>query len=171
MLMVYLSVLVLLKQSVDFTVKFISPALPRLYSYSKAEKRKREFQSKLEALLDEQKQISMMEEFAKYSKLQRKIDYLKNEITQISNKLSKKFLYIQTVISWVLHVFISVSLAYRIYMYRYEPVLQVPPKLVYPNFLAQLVAFPTGIPGDVGCIFWLFVCRLTFSTCGKHFIK
>lgn len=170
MLMIYLTVLVFLKHYADTVIKVVFPFLQR-FLCSSAKKQKQETELLLVSLLDEQKDINMLDEFARYSKLQRKIDKTKDDIKQIASKLQQKYLIFQMAFSWTVHIIISMLLLYQVYMHRHMPVLEVPSKLLYPNSLAKIIAFPTSVPGNVGCVFWLVVCKFTFSICSKNFLK
>jgi len=171
MLIVYLTVLVCLRQGIDTFVKLISPVLKKISVASSTLQAKYKLENELNSLIAQQEQINMMDEFAKYAKLQRKILPLKEELKVMANDITQKHLMVQTFFQWIFHSIFSVLLLYQIYMHKYEPVLVVPPELVNPNVLAKIVAFPTGIPGNVGCVFWLIICKLTIGSLSKYLVR
>ncbi|XP_043927403.1 guided entry of tail-anchored proteins factor 1-like isoform X5 [Protopterus annectens] len=101
--------------------------------------------------------ISMMDEFARYARLERKInkmtDRLKTHVKARTAQLAK----IKWVVNIVFYVFQAALMVTLIWKYYSEPVIVLPSKWVAP--LERLVAFPTGIAGGVGITCWLVVCN------------
>ncbi|XP_043927399.1 guided entry of tail-anchored proteins factor 1-like isoform X2 [Protopterus annectens] len=87
--------------------------------------------------------ISMMDEFARYARLERKInkmtDRLKTHVKARTAQLAK----IKWVVNIVFYVFQAALMVTLIWKYYSEPVIVLPSKWVAP--LERLVAFPTGI--------------------------
>ena len=170
MLMFLLFVLVCLRQSIDTIVKALSPLLKTLTCSTLINTKIRK-EHELHDLIAQQKHLSMIDEFSKYAKLQRKIDPMKDEISHQTNTIMGKIVMIQTSLRYLFHIITSVMLLYVLYMNRYEPVLTVPSQLVQPYIVSKLVAFPNGIPGNVGCIFWLIICKFVVAAFNKHFVN
>ncbi|NP_001279251.1 guided entry of tail-anchored proteins factor 1 precursor [Callorhinchus milii] len=101
--------------------------------------------------------ISMMDEFARYARLERKInkttDKLKTHVKTRTAQLAK-IKWVVTIVFYVLQAALMISLIWKYYS---EPVTVMPSKWIAP--LEKLVAFPTGIPGGVGITCWLLVCN------------
>ncbi|XP_069492162.1 guided entry of tail-anchored proteins factor 1 [Ambystoma mexicanum] len=101
--------------------------------------------------------ISMMDEFARYARLERKInkmtDKLKTHVKSRTAQLAK----VKWVISIVFYIIQAALMVSLIWKYYSEPVTVLPSKWIAP--LERLVAFPTGIAGGVGITCWLVVCN------------
>ncbi|KAG8450201.1 hypothetical protein GDO86_002731 [Hymenochirus boettgeri] len=113
--------------------------------------------SEIQSMRQELSTISMMDEFAKYARLERKInkltDQLKTHVKSRTAQLSK----IKWVVSIVFYVSQAALMISLIWKYYLEPVTVLPSKWITP--LERLVAFPTGIAGGVGITCWLVVCN------------
>lgn len=101
--------------------------------------------------------ISMMDEFARYARLERKInkmtDKLKTHVKSRTAQLAK----VKWVISIVFYIFQAALMVSLIWKYYSEPVTVLPSRWIAP--LERLVAFPTGVAGGVGITCWLVVCN------------
>ena len=168
MLIVYLTVLICLRQGINALVKLISPTFKTI-SVASILRAKESLENELENLKNEQSQLSMIDDFAKYAKLQRKISPLQEEVSILSSNITQRQLLLQTMVHWIFHAVVSVLLLYQIYMHKYEPVLVVPPELVSPHIVSKIVSFPTGVPGNVGCVFWVFICKFAVGSLSKYF--
>ena len=171
MLIVYITVLVCLRQGINVFVKFISPILKSISVAPATLQTKLDMECELKYLTSEIEKVNMMDEFAKHAKLQRLILPLKEEIKAITNEITEKHLMIQAIFRWIFHAIISVLLLYLIYLNKYEPVLAVPPELVGPFVVAKIVSFPNGVPGNIGCVFWVIVCKLAVGSCIQYCSK
>ena len=163
MLMAYIASLVFMRQYIYVVLQLLMPVIKTLLSKSEKLRKKADLQHKLDDLRCEQKKISMMDEFAKYAKLQRKIDPLQDELKSVSANISQQLAFLKTIINWILHAILSLMVLHVIFYYRYTPVLQLPKHILQPSFVAKIVSFPTDIPGNVGCIFWLIVCDIAIG--------
>lgn len=114
----------------------------------------------IEDLKQQQSEISMVDEFAKHAKLNRKITAKTNALKEIQTNQAwirmKAYLYSK--------IALYVLSAVTFFVFRYEPVLFFDisefadhNKLLYG--FAYLIAFPTGIIGAVGMPVSLFTCN------------
>ncbi|XP_074156607.1 guided entry of tail-anchored proteins factor 1 isoform X2 [Sminthopsis crassicaudata] len=101
--------------------------------------------------------ISMMDEFAKYARLERKInkmtDKLKTHVKARTAQLAK-IKWVINIVFYILQALLMISLIWKYYS---DPVTVLPSKWIAP--LERLVAFPTGVAGGVGITCWLVVCN------------
>uniref|UniRef100_A0A8D0GWP9 Guided entry of tail-anchored proteins factor 1 n=2 Tax=Sphenodon punctatus TaxID=8508 RepID=A0A8D0GWP9_SPHPU len=101
--------------------------------------------------------ISMMDEFARYARLERKInkmtDKLKTHVKARTAQLAK-IKWVINIVFYMLQAALMISLIWKYYS---EPVTVLPSKWLAP--LERLVAFPTGVAGGVGITCWLVVCN------------
>ncbi|NP_001006892.1 tail-anchored protein insertion receptor WRB [Xenopus tropicalis] len=139
--------------------KILLPSFSSLVSRLLQEDAEQEYEmrSDIQTMRQELSNISMMDEFAKYARLERKInkmtDKLKTHVKSRTAQLSK----IKWVISIVFYVLQAALMVSLIWKYYSEPVTVLPSKWIAP--LERLVAFPTGIAGGVGITCWLVVCN------------
>ena len=114
----------------------------------------------IEDLKQQQSEISMMDEFAKHAKLNRKITAKTNTLKEIQTNQAwirmKAYLYSK--------IALYVLSAIIFFIFRYEPVLffdigefTKDNKLLYG--FAYTIAFPSGIIGAVGMPVGLFTCN------------
>ncbi|XP_068930953.1 guided entry of tail-anchored proteins factor 1 isoform X1 [Petaurus breviceps papuanus] len=106
--------------------------------------------------------ISMMDEFARYARLERKInkmtDKLKTHVKARTAQLAK-IKWVINIVFYILQNFFSQALLMISLIWKYysDPVTVLPSKWIAP--LERLVAFPTGVAGGVGITCWLVVCN------------
>ncbi|XP_069616830.1 guided entry of tail-anchored proteins factor 1-like [Ranitomeya imitator] len=116
-----------------------------------------QMRSDIQGMRQELSSISMMDEFARYARLERKInkmtDKLKTHVKARTAQLAK-IKWVVSIVFYVLQAALMISLIWKYYS---EPVIVLPSKWIAP--LERLVAFPTGIAGGVGITCWLVVCN------------
>ncbi|XP_075768147.1 guided entry of tail-anchored proteins factor 1 isoform X1 [Pelodiscus sinensis] len=120
-----------------------------------------EQESQMRAEIQNMKQelttISMMDEFARYARLERKInkmtDKLKTHVKARTAQLAK-IKWVINIVFYILQAALMISLIWKYYS---EPVTILPSKWLAP--MERLVAFPTGVAGGVGITCWLVVCN------------
>ncbi|XP_039600424.1 guided entry of tail-anchored proteins factor 1 [Polypterus senegalus] len=101
--------------------------------------------------------ISMMDEFARYARLERKINKMTDKLkTHVKSRTAQlaKIKWVVNIMFYVLQATLMISLIWKYYA---DPVTVVPSKWIAP--LERLVAFPSGIAGGVGITCWLVVCN------------
>ncbi|XP_006002593.1 guided entry of tail-anchored proteins factor 1 [Latimeria chalumnae] len=139
--------------------KMLLPTLSSVISRLLQKDAEQESQMRVEIqnMKQELSTISMMDEFARYARLERKInkmtDKLKTHVKTRTAQLAK----VKWVVNIVFYIFQAALMITLIWKYYLEPVTVVPSKWIAP--LERLVAFPTGIAGGVGITCWLVVCN------------
>ncbi|XP_005109682.1 guided entry of tail-anchored proteins factor 1 [Aplysia californica] len=111
--------------------------------------------SEIADLKEEQSGLSVTDDFAKYARLQRRIDKLLSQVKEKGGERKSRVTYLRMVVTvaiYVVHALIMLGLMVSL---RSQPLLTFPPSWVSP--LTKLVAFPTGIPGALGLGCWLLV--------------
>uniref|UniRef100_A0A8B9JUB9 Guided entry of tail-anchored proteins factor 1 n=1 Tax=Astyanax mexicanus TaxID=7994 RepID=A0A8B9JUB9_ASTMX len=101
--------------------------------------------------------ISMMDEFARYARLERKINKMTDKLkTHVKSRAAQqaKIKWIVNIIFYILQAALMVSLIWKYYA---DPVTVVPSKWISP--LERLVAFPSGV---AGCTWWAIVLLTHF---------
>ncbi|XP_046392127.1 guided entry of tail-anchored proteins factor 1-like [Ischnura elegans] len=99
--------------------------------------------------------ISIVDEFAKHAKLQRKLIKIKDELkklasARLSTSMKQKFLF-----TYVMHGVMGLLLVCIAWLYRSVPVIVFPPEKLWP--LTDVISWPTGVPGGVSIAVWIFV--------------
>ncbi|KAM4047222.1 guided entry of tail-anchored proteins factor 1 isoform 3-T3 [Anomaloglossus baeobatrachus] len=144
----------------------VPAALPHLVSrlLQKDVDQEQQMRADIQSMRQELSSISMMDEFARYARLERKInkmtDKLKTHVKARTAQLAK-IKWVVSIVFYVLQAALMISLIWKYYS---EPVTVLPSKWIAP--LERLVAFPTGVAGNgsntlsgVGITCWLVVCN------------
>ncbi|KAK1169414.1 guided entry of tail-anchored proteins factor 1-like [Acipenser oxyrinchus oxyrinchus] len=140
-------------------VKTLLPSVSSLLSKVLQKDADQETQMRLDiqSMKQELSTISMMDEFARYARLERKInkmtDKLKTHVKSRTGQLAK----IKWMVSIVFYILQAVLMISLIWKYYADPVTVLPSKWIAP--LERLVAFPSGVAGGVGITCWLVVCN------------
>uniref|UniRef100_A0A8C0VCE1 Guided entry of tail-anchored proteins factor 1 n=1 Tax=Cyanistes caeruleus TaxID=156563 RepID=A0A8C0VCE1_CYACU len=102
--------------------------------------------AEIQTMKQELATISMMDEFARYARLERKInkmtDKLKTHVKARTAQLAK-IKWVINIVFYILQAALMISLIWKYYS---EPVTVLPSKWLAP--LERLVAFPTGVAGE-----------------------
>ncbi|XP_040194930.1 guided entry of tail-anchored proteins factor 1-like [Rana temporaria] len=113
--------------------------------------------SDIQIMRQELVSISMMDEFARYARLERQINKMTDKLKTHVKARTGQLATIKWVISIVFYVLQAAVMICLIWKYYAEPVTVLPSKWIAP--LERMVAFPTGIAGGVGITCWLVVCN------------
>lgn len=111
----------------------------------------------LKTIKAEQSKISLQNEFAKYSKLQRKINSLTDKLTEHNKSRSMQLIQRSYTLKMALYVIYGLVMLYLFYYYKYEPVT-VLPKTWFP-YVNRVLMIPTGVEGAIGLPVWIFICK------------
>ena len=94
--------------------------------------------------------ISMVDEFAKHAKLQRKISKLTAELETLEKDRNWRHLKVSWSLRMGIRVLYTIVVIIVNYNYRYTPILMLPKDLLQPYYpLGYILAFPHGIEGKV----------------------
>ena len=111
----------------------------------------------LKELREELQNISMMDEFPKYARTERKLLKLKEEVAKLNKSKTEVFLKMKLGVNVAYHALQVFMMLGLMWTYRYEPLLQLPHEWVWP--MQFFISFPSRIPGAIGITCWLIVCR------------
>ncbi|XP_071071075.1 guided entry of tail-anchored proteins factor 1 isoform X2 [Dasypus novemcinctus] len=116
-----------------------------------------QMRAEIQGMKQELSTVNMMDEFARYARLERKInkmtDKLKTHVKARTAQLAK-IKWVISVAFYVLQAALMISLIWKYYS---VPVAVVPSKWITP--LDRLVAFPTRVAGGIGITCWILVCN------------
>lgn len=112
--------------------------------------------SRKRQLLSEQSVLSMVDNFAKYSKLQRQINVIDQELADLQNQRSYNNFKYKYFFMYGLKIIVYVLLFVLSIYYRTVPVFSVPRKFDLTPF-TKLIAYPNK-DNDVSFHFWVICC-------------
>ncbi|KAF4076677.1 hypothetical protein AMELA_G00217860 [Ameiurus melas] len=152
----------LLVLSSVFLCNLVKTSLPSISSLlskilQKDAEQEMEMRTEIQNMKLELSSISMMDEFARYARLERKINKMTDKLkTHVKSRTAQqaKMKWIVNIIFYILQAALMISLIWKYYA---DPVTVVPSKWISP--LERLVAFPSGVAGGVGITCWLVVCN------------
>ncbi|XP_031571064.1 tail-anchored protein insertion receptor WRB-like [Actinia tenebrosa] len=124
---------------------------------NKSDPKEDESVAQMKKLIAEQQLISAQDEFAKYARLQRKIDKLKDEVNSFGSERRKaegKHKLISKVL--IMMSIFAIHITFLI-MYRKDPVIILPHQWFYP--FTFILSLPTGISGAIGLPCWMLTCN------------
>ncbi|XP_076371812.1 guided entry of tail-anchored proteins factor 1 [Tachypleus tridentatus] len=97
--------------------------------------------------------VSMIDEFAKYAKIQRKINKITEELLHQAQLRSTSTMNVGILATVVFYVILSATIVYLLLNYRHVPVIILPEEWLYP--LGSILSLPSGVSGGVGLPPWL----------------
>ena len=156
MLFLYIAVCILLFEAcisllgalLDWTYNMFSNHKQRLHTLS----------AEYLDLKHQQKSISMQDEFAKYSKIQRKLNKIEMEMKKLK---SDKNAFVMT---WKLKASIGLYVLYVACIFglvlfkRYEPVVNIS-NIWMPKQVKSILSYPTNKSNVIGLPIWILICR------------
>ncbi|KAL2096560.1 hypothetical protein ACEWY4_008708 [Coilia grayii] len=156
-----------------FLCNLVKTLLPSLSSFlsrvlQKDAEQEMEMRTQIQDMKKELSTISMMDEFARYARLERKINKMTNMLkTHVKSRTAHqaKMKWIVNIVFYILQAALMISLIWKYYA---DPVTVVPSKWIAP--LERLVAFPSGVAGGVGITCWLVVCNKVVAI-GLHAVS
>uniref|UniRef100_A0A673CFI2 Guided entry of tail-anchored proteins factor 1 n=2 Tax=Sphaeramia orbicularis TaxID=375764 RepID=A0A673CFI2_9TELE len=156
-----------------FLCNLMKTLLPSISSFlskmvQKDAEQESEMRTEIQEMKKEQSSISMMDEFARYARLERKINKMTDQLkTHVKSRTAQqaKMKWVVNIVFYILQAALMISLIYKYYS---DPVTVVPSRWIAP--VERLVAFPTGVAGGVGITCWLVVCNKVV-TLGLHAVS
>jgi len=113
-------------------------------------------------LKSEQLKISAQDEFAQYMRLQRQLNKLNEEFSQLVKQRGSKVSRRRKILTVILlGVMAACHIAFLV-TYRKDPVVVLPVEWFHP--LNSILAFPTGIAGAIGLPCWIVTSNKIIST-------
>ncbi|KAG8237217.1 hypothetical protein J437_LFUL016054 [Ladona fulva] len=148
-LLIYSSLISVLSAFVPLFVKILIPWIYR--------KSKQEIQLQEEAfeLRKQMSEISMVDEFAKHAKLQRKLNKVNDELKKLANERLASSMKGKLYATYSLRLLFTLLLPCIIWFYRAVPVIVFPKERLWP--VSEILSWPTGVPGGISVAVWIFV--------------
>ncbi|XP_031716754.1 guided entry of tail-anchored proteins factor 1 isoform X1 [Anarrhichthys ocellatus] len=134
-----------------FLCNLMKSLLPTISSFltkmvQKDAEQESEMRAEVQQMKKEQASISMMDEFARYARLERKINKMTDKLkTHVKSRTAQqaKMKWVVNIVFYILQAALMVSMIWKYYS---DPVTVVPSKWIAP--VERLVAFPTGVAGN-----------------------
>ncbi|XP_062341258.1 guided entry of tail-anchored proteins factor 1-like isoform X1 [Osmerus eperlanus] len=146
---------VILCNLVKIMLPSISSHLSRVFQ--KNAEQEVEMRAKIQDMKKELSSISMMDDFARYARLERKINKMTDQLTTFVKSRTAQQAKTKGVVNVLYYLLQAVLMISLIWHYCADPVTVLPSKWISP--LERMVAFPSGVAGGVGVTCWLVVCN------------
>ncbi|XP_071455398.1 guided entry of tail-anchored proteins factor 1-like [Hetaerina americana] len=105
------------------------------------------------SLKKEMDAISMVDEFSKYAKLQRRLNKIKDELKQKGTTRLSTLMKNKLIFTWIFQIITGGILLSIVWFYRSVPVIVFPEERLWP--IARVVSWPTDVPGGVSIAVWI----------------
>ncbi|KAH8021922.1 hypothetical protein HPB51_018771 [Rhipicephalus microplus] len=110
--------------------------------------------------------MNIVDEFAKYAKIQRKINKMSEELAHQAKLKSMYTFKVRLAATALLYALVGVAVAYIVWNYRSHPVVVLPEAWLSP--IGSLLAPASGPPGGIGLTPWLLVSSSVGRQIAKH---
>ncbi|XP_012273138.1 tail-anchored protein insertion receptor WRB [Orussus abietinus] len=138
------------------TIRYI---MTQLFSGVKVDQSLR---AELYALKRELAGISMVDEFSKYAKLQRKYNKLEEELKMNMNLRFSSKVKTRLTVNFAFKVLNELTTMTLLYFYRSSPVIVLPKGTLWP--LEGFFKWPCSQEGAISLLTWVIITRLVVST-------
>ncbi|XP_065223231.1 guided entry of tail-anchored proteins factor 1-like [Planococcus citri] len=136
--------------STDILVKFLAFFCKKSQLQNDLEREITDIKVKMDA-------ISMVDEFAKYAKLQRKLNRLQQDFKVESKENKELFSSMKYITQFAADLFFNGICFYIIYSNLNTPLLHVNPQWFTP--FNGVIGWPSDKAGDMGILFWYIVAK------------
>ncbi|KAJ8712198.1 hypothetical protein PYW07_005040 [Mythimna separata] len=124
--------------------------------------------SEIVKLKAEQKKISMKDEFAAYSKLQRKINRLENQLKDDSQTRIGKNMAVKSTVRMGLQIGLGFLTVLSVIWFRREPIVALKGDL-FP--LSGILRFPSDMPNSISSHVWVGISNVAVRTLLKPILS
>ncbi|KAI5637562.1 CHD5-like protein domain-containing protein [Phthorimaea operculella] len=159
-LLVYFVILCLLSALVPHLGKTIA------ICFAKPSKQERQTWADILQLKAKQKTLSMKDDFAAYSKIQRKINVLENQLKDNTQSRRTKSLAIKGSIHIGLQAFVGLIILASVIWYRREPIVALKGNL-FP--LETILRYPSDVPNSISTHMWVLISNVSIRSLLKPF--
>ncbi|XP_053980259.1 guided entry of tail-anchored proteins factor 1-like [Hylaeus anthracinus] len=148
-----------LEYIVPILIKYVTS---RLYTITKHDM---ELRDDLVNLKHEMLGISIVDEFAKYAKLQRKCNKIEGILKETAYKRLSSRMKIQLFITYGFRILNGLFELILSYLYKNKPVIIFPKGMLWP--IQNFLSWPCSQEDSISLIVWLVIARLVVSMCRK----
>ncbi|KAL2746828.1 tail-anchored protein insertion receptor WRB-like [Vespula maculifrons] len=122
-----------------------------------------ELRKNLATIRQEMASISMVDEFAKYAKLQRKYNKLENTLKEIENGRLSNRRKARLLTTYGFRFINGILIMIFLYIYNNEPVIKLPKDILWP--INYFLRWPTNHEDSISLIMWFIIARIAISKC------
>ncbi|CAK9823891.1 Guided entry of tail-anchored proteins factor 1 [Anthophora retusa] len=148
-------------------LEYIVPSLieyvtSRLYTINK---RDVQLRKDLITLKQEMVGISIVDEFSKYAKLQRKYNKLESVLKEKANQRLFSKMKVQVCVTYGFRILNGLLMLILLYLYNNKPVIILPKGILWP--IQSLLSWPCYHEDSISLIMWFIIARLVVFTYKK----
>ncbi|KAJ7385804.1 hypothetical protein OS493_013838 [Desmophyllum pertusum] len=126
------------------------------------EQNEKHMKDRIIQMKSEQVMISAQDEYARYIRLQRQINKLTEELSQLVKQRSEKATRRRKILTAICMGLLALCHISFLLTYRKDPVIVLPMEWFHP--LNTILAFPTGVAGAIGLPCWIITSNKIIST-------
>ncbi|XP_068698047.1 guided entry of tail-anchored proteins factor 1-like [Montipora capricornis] len=126
-----------------------------------ADRREMEIKDVIIVLKNDQSKIRPQDEFAKYMRLDRKINQLTEDLSRLAKQTSDKLAYTRRILALICFGILGICHLVFLMKYRMQPVAVLPVEWFYP--INSILAFPAGVAGAIGLPCWIVASNSIIS--------
>ncbi|KYN30042.1 Tryptophan-rich protein [Trachymyrmex cornetzi] len=109
--------------------------------------------------------LSMVDEFAKCAKLQRRCNHVENILKENMNQRLNQKIKLQMLLIYSFRVLNGALILWLWYMYKDKPVIVFSDDLLWP--IQNFLSWPCQHKNAISLLIWLIITRLGISACKK----
>ncbi|XP_035724489.1 guided entry of tail-anchored proteins factor 1-like [Vespa mandarinia] len=133
-------------------------------------KEEAELRKNLATLRQEMASISMVDEFSKYAKLQRKYNKLENTLKDIEKGRLSSRKKARLLTTYGFRIINGILIVILLYIYNNEPIIKLPKDTLWP--INYLLRWPTNYEDSISLIMWFVIAKIAISKCTQiHIIN
>ncbi|XP_070172765.1 guided entry of tail-anchored proteins factor 1 [Polyergus mexicanus] len=149
----------ILDNIVPFVIKFIFPHIFAQRRYDI------DLRNELSNLKEEMAGLSIMNEFAKYAKLQRRYNQLENILKENMDQRLSWRLKLQMLLTYSFRILNGILILSLLYIYKKEPVIILSEGTLWP--IQNFLSWPCQHENAISLLAWIMIIRLGASACRK----
>ncbi|XP_049838899.1 guided entry of tail-anchored proteins factor 1-like isoform X1 [Schistocerca gregaria] len=111
--------------------------------------------------------ISMIDEFAKYARTQRKLNKIQNELKTVAASRLESQAKTKIAVLYAAQFVLGIITCCFVWMYKHVPVATFPPNWMKP--FGAFLSWPSGIDGGISIVIWLFCVGHIARKAAKQF--
>ncbi|XP_011874490.1 PREDICTED: tail-anchored protein insertion receptor WRB-like [Vollenhovia emeryi] len=142
-----------------FLIRFISS---RVFAQKRYDV---ELRKELSNLKQDMAGISMVDEFAKYAKLQRRYNHVESVLKENANQRLNWRLKLQMSLIYIFHMLNGMLIMWLLHMYKNEPVVILPEDILWP--VQNLLSWPCQHENAISLLAWLVITNCGISACKR----
>lgn len=144
--------------------------VPTLITYITAylyvgKKYEADLRKSLNVLKQEISGVSMVDEFSKYAKLQRKYNKLETTLKNIETERLSNRKATRSLIIYGYRALNGLFISTLLYTYANEPVIKLPKDILWP--IGNFLKWPTDHDDSISLVMWFIIAKLVISKCNQ----